>query len=106
MKNSHNIVHDFAVGSRDAQEPVVITSEDTKKWLTKSIDFIRLEKVTRIIFKDNETNAVHLEGDETLLRNILDIFYLTFRTAGWNTDIFPSWVDNVNTANRKSIVVH
>lgn len=106
VKNSHDIVHGFAVGSRDAQEPVVITSEDTKKWLTKSIDFIRLEKVTRIIFKDNETNAVHLEGDETLLRNILDIFYLTFRTAGWNTDIFPSWVDNVNTANSKSIVVH
>ena len=106
VKGSHDIVHDFAVGSRDAQEPVAITSENTKKWLTKSIDFVRLEEVTRIIFKDNETNALHLEGDETLLRNILDIFYLTFRTASWNTDIFPSWVYDVGTENSKSVVIH
>ena len=35
VKGSHDIVHDFAVGSRDAQEPVVITSENTKKGLKK-----------------------------------------------------------------------
>ena len=102
VKGSHELIHDFACSSRENQEPAEISHKDTEHWLAKSIDFVKLEKKLRIIFKDDKTYAVHLEGDELLLRNILDIFYKIFLTAGWDTNIFPSWVDaskvNVNSS--------
>ncbi|MDG1937219.1 MAG: hypothetical protein P8I83_12525, partial [Paracoccaceae bacterium] len=94
-KGSHDLAHRFAVSSREVQKPVEISPQNTEKWLTKSIDFIQLEKTIRIIFKDNDANAIHLEGDETLLRNILDIFYKIFNSAGWDTTIFPTWIDSI-----------
>ena len=105
-KSLHNLVHDFSVSSRDKGSPVVIFPEDAEQWLTKSIDFVQLDDAVRIIFKDNEHNAVHLEGDELLLRNVLDIFYKIFKAARWDTNVFPNWADNKKTDNSSSLVVH
>ena len=106
VKGSHELIHDFACSSRENQEPAEISHKDTEQWLTKSIDFVKLEKKLRIIFKDDKTYAVHLEGDELLLRNILDIFYKIFLTAGWDTNIFPSWVDASKVNVNSSVAIH
>ena len=105
-KGSHDLAHRFAVSSREVQKPVEISPQNTEKWLTRSIDFIQLEKTIRIIFKDNDANAIHLEGDEILLRNILDIFYKIFNSAGWDTTIFPTWIDSIKSETNSSLFIH
>ena len=90
VKCSHELIHDFDCSSRENQEPVEIFHKDTEHWLIKSIDFVKLEKKLRMIFKDDKTYAINLEGDELLLRNISDIFYRKFVTAGWDTDVFST----------------
>ena len=90
---SNTLAQNFSLFSSRKHKPVSIFKEDAKSWLTKSIDFVKLEKTLRVIFKDNELNAVHLQGEEILFRNILDVFYRVFLKAGWDTRIFPSWVN-------------
>ena len=54
-------------------EPVSITDKANSVWLIRSINFENLETGLRIIFKDNEKHALHLEGDKLLLQNIIEI---------------------------------
>ena len=44
-------------------EPVSITDKANSVWLIRSINFENLETGLRIIFKDKEQHALHLEGD-------------------------------------------
>ena len=59
-------------------EPVSITDKANSVWLIRSIDFENLETGLRIIFKDNEKHALHLEGDKILLQNIIEVFFKMF----------------------------
>ena len=92
--------------SNEIKQPVSIASKQTRAWLIKSINFENLENGLRIIFKDNDTHAVHLEGDETLLRNILDVFFKMFYIAEWNTDCFPAWIDVETKVENQSVTIH
>ena len=106
VKNSNELLQDFVRNSRLNREPVSISVKETEKWLTNSIDFVKFDKKIRIIFRDNQTHAVHLEADEVILRNMLDIFLKTFIQAGWETNVFPAWVDVSKAETVSSGVIH
>ena len=87
-------------------EPVSITDKANSVWLIRSIDFENLETGLRIIFKDNEKHALHLEGDKLLLQNIIDVFFKMFSIAEWNTDCFPSSVNFEMNLEKQSVTIH
>lgn len=87
-------------------EPVSITDKANSVWLIRSIDFENLETGLRIIFKDNEKHALHLEGDKLLLQNIIDVFSKMFSIAEWKTDCFPSWVNFEINLENQSVTIH
>ena len=101
-----DLTNDMKTNSNEIKQPVSIASKQTKGWLIKSIDFENLEDGLRIIFKDNDKQAVHLEGDEPLLRNILDVFFKMFRIAEWSTDCFPVWIDVETKIEHQSVTIH
>lgn len=101
-----DLTTDIKTNSNEIKQPVSIVSKQTKAWLIKSIDFENLADGLRIIFKDNDKHAVHLEGDELLLRNILDIFFKMFYIAEWGTDCFPAWTDVETKIENQSITIH
>ena len=103
---SDDLKTDEKLSSNEIKEPVSISSKQIKTWLIKSIDFENLEDGFRIIFKDNELHAVHIEGDELLLRSILDVFFKMFYIAEWNTDCFPAWIVVKTNMESQSATIH
>ena len=97
---------DQKLSSNNIKEPVSISQKEINTWLIKSIDFENLEDGLRIIFKDNKLHAVHVEGDELLLRSILDVFFKMFYIAEWNTDCFPAWIEVKTKAESQSVTIH
>ena len=106
MSSFRDLANDFKTNSNEIKQPVSISSKQTKVWLIKSIDFENLADGLRIIFKDNDKHAVHLEGDELLLRNILDVFFKMFYIAEWSTDCFPAWIDVETKIENQSVTIH
>ena len=106
ISSLQNLTNDIKTNSNEIKQPVSIASKQTKAWLIKSIDFENLEDGLRIIFKDNDKHAVHLEGDEPLLRNILDVFFKMFHIAEWSTDCFPVWIDVEIKIENQSVTIH
>ena len=106
ISSLQDLTNDIKTNSNEIKQPVSIASTQTKAWLIKSIDFENLEDGLRIIFKDNDKRAVHLEGDEPLLRNILDVFFKMFYIAEWNTDCFPAWIDVETKIENQSVTIH
>ena len=104
--SSRDLQTDEKLSSNEIKEPVSISSKQIKTWLIKSIDFENLEDGFRIIFKDNELHAVHIEGDELLLRSILDVFFKMFYIAEWNTDCFPAWIVVKTNTESQSVTIH
>ena len=104
--SSHDSQTDGKSSSNEIKEPVSISSKQINTWLVKSIDFENLEDGLRIIFKDNKRNAVHIEGDELLLRSILDVFFKMFYIAEWSTDCFPAWIEVKTKAETQSVTIH
>mgnify|MGYP005740730731 FL=1 len=104
--SSRDFQTDEKLSSNEIKEPVSISSKQIKTWLIKSIDFENLEDGFRIIFKDNELYAVHIEGDELLLRSILDVFFKMFYIAEWNTDCFPAWILVKTNKKSQSVTIH
>ncbi len=104
--SSHDLQTDKKISSNEIKEPVSISNEQIRTWLIKSIDFENLEDGLRIIFKDNKLHAVHIEGDELLLRSILDVFFKMFYIAEWNTDCFPSWIVVKTNTESQSVTIH
>ena len=104
--SSHDLQTDQKLSSNNIKEPVSISQKEINTWLIKSIDFENLEDGLRIIFKDNKLHAVHVEGDELLLRSILDVFFKMFYIAEWNTDCFPAWIDVKTKAESQSVTIH
>ena len=104
--SSRDLQTDEKLSSNEIKEPVSISSKQIKTWLIKSIDFENLEDGFRIIFKDNELYAVHIEGDELLLRSILDVFFKMFYIAEWNTDCFPAWIVVKTNKESQSVTIH
>tara|TARA_B100001057_G_scaffold310181_1_gene310280 strand:- start:394 stop:885 length:492 start_codon:yes stop_codon:yes gene_type:complete len=94
------------LNSNELKEPVGISSKRLNIWLIDSIDFEKLEDGLRIIFKDNKRHAVHIEGGELLLRNILDVFFKMFYIAEWNTDCFPAWIEIKTKTESQSVTIH
>ena len=103
---SHDLKTDEKLSSNEIKEPVSISSKQVNTWLIKSIDFENLEDGLRIIFKDNKLHAVHIEGDELLLRSILDVFFKMFYIAEWNTDCFPAWIVVKTNKESQSVTIH
>ena len=87
-------------------EPVSITDKANSVWLIRSIDFENLETGLRIIFKDNEKHALHLEGDKLLLQNIIDVFFKMFSIAEWKIDCFPSRANFEMNVENQSVTIH
>ena len=106
ISSFQDLTNDMRTKSNEKEQPVSIASKQTKGWLIKSIDFENLEDGLRIIFKDNDKHAVHLEGDEPLLRNILDVFFKMFRIAEWSTDCFPAYIAVETKIENQSITIH
>ena len=104
--SSHDSQTDRKLSSNEIKEPVSISSKQINTWLVKSIDFETLEDGLRIIFKDNKLNAVHIEGDELLLRSILDVFFKMFYIAEWSIDCFPAWIEVKTKAETQSVTIH
>ena len=104
--SSHDLKTDEKLSSNEIKEPVNISSKQINTWLIKSIDFENLEDGLRIIFKDNKLHAVHIEGDELLLRSILDVFFKMFYIAEWNTDCFPAWIVVKTNTESRSVTIH
>ena len=104
--SSHDLKTDEKLSSNEIKEPVSISSKQINTWLIKSIDFENLEDGLRIIFKDNKLHAVHIEGDELLLRSILDVFFKMFYIAEWNTDCFPAWIVAKTNTESQSVTIH
>ena len=104
--SSHDSQTDGKLSSNEIKEPVSISSKQINTWLVKSIDFENLEDGLRIIFKDNKLNAVHIEGDELLLRSILDVFFKMFYIAEWSTDCFPAWSEVKTKTETQSVTIH
>ena len=104
--SSHDLQTDQKLSSNEIKEPVSISSKQINTWLIKSIDFENLEDGLRIIFKDNKLHAVHIEGDELLLRSILDVFFKMFYIAEWNTDCFPAWIVVQTNKESQSVTIH
>ena len=104
--SSHDLKTDEKLSSNEIKEPVSISSKQINTWLIKSIDFENLEDGLRIIFKDNKLHAVHIEGDELLLRSILDVFFKMFYIAEWNTDCFPAWIVVKTNMDSQSVTIH
>tara|TARA_B100000683_G_C12155344_1_gene417766 strand:- start:63 stop:554 length:492 start_codon:yes stop_codon:yes gene_type:complete len=104
--SSHDLQTDQKLSSNNIKEPVSISQKEINTWLIKSIDFENLEDGLRIIFKDNKLHAVHVEGDELLLRSILDVFFKMFYIAEWNTDCFPAWIEVKTKAESQSVTIH
>lgn len=104
--SSHDLKTDEKLSSNEIKEPVSISSKQVNTWLIKSIDFENLEDGLRIIFKDNKLHAVHIEGDELLLRSILDVFFKMFYIAEWNTDCFPAWIEIKTSTESQSVTIH
>ena len=104
--SSHDLKTDEKLSSNEIKEPVSISSKQINTWLIKSIDFENLEDGLRIIFKDNKLHAVHIEGDELLLRSILDVFFKMFYIAEWNTDCFPPWISVKTNTESQSVTIH
>ena len=103
---SDDLKTDEKLSSNEIKEPVSISSKQINTWLIKSIDFENLEDGFRIIFKDNELYAVHIEGDKLLLRSILDVFFKMFYIAEWNTDCFPAWIVVKTNMESQSATIH
>ena len=103
---SDDLKTDEKLSSNEIKEPVSISSKQINTWLIKSIDFENLEDGLRIIFKDNELHAVHIEGDKLLLRSILDVFFKMFYIAEWNTDCFPAWIVVKTSMESQSAIIH
>ena len=106
ISSLQDLTNDNKSNSNEIKQPVSIASKQTKAWLIKSIDFENLEDGLRIIFKDNDKHAVHLEGDEPLLQNILDVFFKMFRIAEWSTDCFPAYIAVETKIENQSITIH
>ena len=104
--SSHDLKTDEKLSSNETKEPVNISSKQINTWLIKSIDFENLEDGLRIIFKDNKLHAVHIEGDELLLRSILDVFFKMFYIAEWNTDCFPAWIVVKTNMDSQLVTIH
>ena len=104
--SSHDLKTDEKLSSNEIKQPVSISSKQINTWLIKSIDFENLEDGLRIIFKDNELHAVHIEGDELLLRSILDVFFKMFYIAEWNTDCFPAWIVVKTNMESQLVTIH
>ena len=104
--SSHDLKTDERLSSNEIKEPVSISSKQINTWLIKSIDFENLEDGLRIIFKDNKLHAVHIEGDELLLRSILDVFFKMFYIAEWNTDCFPAWIVVKTNMESQLVTIH
>ena len=106
ISSLQHLTYDMKTNSNEIKQPVSIASTQTKAWLIKSIDFENLGDGLRIIFRDNDKHAVHLEGDEPLLRNILDVFFKMFYIAEWSTDCFPAWIDVETKIQNQSVTIH
>ena len=94
------------LNSNEIKEPVGISSKRLNIWLINTIDFEKLEDGLRIIFKDNKQHAVHIEGGELLLRNILNVSFKMFYIAEWNTDCFPAWIEVKTKTESQSVTIH
>jgi hypothetical protein len=67
-------------------------------WLVTHLHLQDFGGGVRVIFAHEEQRAVHIECDDKLLRNIVDILYKAFGLAEWPRDVFPAWVDPASLA--------
>jgi hypothetical protein len=93
-KSQGAIYNDFlqqeAVSNKSQAEAIKEPSH-SKPWLLTHMHLQDIDQGTRVIFSHEEEFGVHLEGEDRLLRNILDIFHKAFGLAEWSKAVFPAW---------------
>ena len=88
----NDFLQDEAVSQKPPCDAVKIGDGVRSSWLVTHMHLQDIVSGTRVIFAHDEERGAHLECDEALLRNIIDIFHKAFGLADWPRNVFPSWV--------------
>jgi len=88
----NDFLQDEAVSQKPPSDAVEIGNGVQSSWLVTHMHLQDIVSGTRVIFAHDEERGAHLECDEALLRNIIDIFHKAFGLADWPRNVFPSWV--------------
>lgn len=102
----NDFLQDEAVTNRAPAEAVATDPLAETIWLVTHLHLQDIENGVRVIFSHEDERAVHLECDQALLRNIIDILYKAFGLANWPRDIFPSWVSPTTPQSDASLSVN
>ena len=102
----NDFLQDEAVSQKPPSEAVKIGDGVKSSWLVTHMHLQDIDAGTRVIFAHEEERGAHLECDEALLRNIIDIFYKAFGLANWPRNVFPSWVVPANQSARTHLLTN
>ena len=101
----HVFAQDEAISTKPQSEAVQVSGGQAV-WLVTHVHFQEIEGGTRVIFTEDEAQAVHLDCAEAVLRNLIDIFHKSFVAAEWDLGVFPNWVAGQANAAPQSQVIN
>ena len=108
-RTENPLLHDFAQDeaiSTKPQSDAVQVSGGQAAWLVTHVHFQDIDCGARVIFTEDEVQAVHLDCTEEVLRNLIDIFHKSFVAAEWDLGVFPNWVAGQVSAAPQSQVIN
>jgi hypothetical protein len=108
-RTDNPLLHDFAQDeaiSTKTQSEAVQVSGDQAAWLVTHVHFQDIDCGARVIFTEDEVQAVHLDCTEEVLRNLIDIFHKSFVAAEWDLGVFPDWAAGQASAAPQSQVIN
>lgn len=104
-RNLGALTQDFAqfeaVSGRPHAQPVEsLGSLDAESaWLVTHLHIQPVENAQRLIFTEDDSSGAHLDCTDSVLRNLLDMFYKAFALGEWDLAVFPTWVAGNVTLN-------
>jgi hypothetical protein len=101
----HDFAQDEAISTKPQADPVQVAG-DRPALLVTHAHFHAINPGVRVIFTEDDKRAVHLDCAEAVLRNLIDIFHKSFLAAGWDTNVFPSWVASRTGAAPQSQIIN
>jgi hypothetical protein len=101
----HDFAQDEAISTKPQSEAVQVSGGQAA-WLVTHVHFQEIDGGARVIFTEDDARAVHLDGAEAVLRNLIDIFYTSFCVAEWDNGVFPLWAKGQNRDFPNSQVIN
>lgn len=80
----------FGQQSVQAADPAPTASQTS--WLATSIDISTNDKQVVLTFKNSDNQAARISLAAALLRQWLEILHETYLHAGWEMDVWPTWM--------------